>query len=463
MTRGTIITVVIALASFGAALASAPKDLPPPQFEDTGEDLFEGFSDPTLATSLDVKVWDEEEAKVKQFKVEQKEGRWVIPSHHDYPADGTEQMGKAAASFVDVKKDIYYGDNPADHANFGVLDPEGTEGKGDERGKRITIKDASGTVLVDVIVGKAVEGKEGYLYVRAPEEKRVYGSKLTLDVSTDFTDWIEKDLLRIERDDVVTFQYDPYKVDEAQAKVTGSNPVLASLVPGEDGAKSWTLEEAVEIPAGKEFDDKSINTVVGAIDRLKIVGVRPRPQPLTLPALQAFGFFVTPDGRRLFGNEGQVRVALENGVVYSLYFGEVTYDSGLALTAGTEPGGEDGAKDEEDTGATANRYLFVDVVYDPNLDRSKAAKADGAGAPQGGTDEAETEGGWESEGGDGGENAEPAPDGDGAAETRGGEEIARELQQRFDGWFFVISDASFKQIHKDRESFFKDPKPESGE
>ena len=38
---------------------------------------------------------------------------------------------------------------------------------------------------------------------------------------------------------------------------------------------------------------------------IKIVGVRPRPKPLTLQALQSKGFFVTPDGARLFGNEGE--------------------------------------------------------------------------------------------------------------------------------------------------------------
>lgn len=448
MNRGTIITVAIALGSLGAAIASAPKDLPPPQFEDTGEPLFDGFSDPTLAASLDVKVWDEEGAKVKQFQVAQKQGRWVIPSHHDYPADGTEQMGKAAASFIDVKKDIYYGDRAEDHGKFGLLDPEGAEGKGDEKGRRITIKDASGTVLVDVIVGKAVEGKDGYLYVRKPEEKRVYSSKLKLDVSTDFADWIEKDLLRIERKDVSVFQYDPYKVDEAAAKVTGSNPVVASMAPSADGGKKeWTLEEGVVIPAGKEFDSAAVNTVVGAIDRLKIVGVRPRPQPLTLPALQAFGFFVTPD-RRLLGNEGQVRFALDNGVVYNLYFGEVTYDSGIALTAGGKA--DDAKKDEEGTGGDANRYLFVEVGYDPAADTKKgAAKAEGEG--EGGEDS----GGWES--GDGPEGADKAaPD---AAEGRRGEEIAQELQNRFGAWFFVISDASFKEIHKDRDGFFKDPKP----
>ena len=38
-----------------------------------------------------------------------------------------------------------------------------------------------------------------------------------------------------------------------------------------------------------------------------------------------------------------------------------------------------------------------------------------------------------------------------------GEARARQLQQRFDEWFYVISDMSFKQIHKDRSEMFKAP------
>ncbi|MEX1368217.1 MAG: hypothetical protein AB1Z98_34120, partial [Nannocystaceae bacterium] len=156
MNKSTIIMVVLALGSAGAAYSMRPQPLPPVQFEDTGEALFPEFTDPTVASNLEVVAWDEDEARVVTFQVMQKEGRWVIPSHNDYPADGTERMGKAAASFIDVEKDRYYGDNPADHAAFGVLDPDGDEGKGDEKGQRITIKDASDTVLVDIIVGKEV-------------------------------------------------------------------------------------------------------------------------------------------------------------------------------------------------------------------------------------------------------------------------------------------------------------------
>ncbi len=460
MNRTTIIMVALALGFAGFAWSMRPVDLPPVQFEDTGEPLFKGFTDPTTATSLTVVAWDEKEAKVVTFEVEQKEGRWVIPSHNDYPADGTARMGKAAASFIDVKKDRYYGDNPADHAAFGVLDPDGAEGKGDEKGQRITIKDASGTVLVDIIVGKEIEERRGYYYVRQPGEgsKRVYGSELKLDISTRFEDWIEKDLLKVERDEFVSMIYDPYTVDEVEGRVTGFNPIKAEAVdPSATSKQDWKVSEGTEVPAGKQLDSMKVRQMLTQMASLKIAGVRPRPpvrnvieQQILAQDMKRKGFFIVPtaDGRaQLYGNEGSLSAVTEDGIVYSLLFGEVTYESGISLTAGTtDPGAadpdekgvveaavEDGA-DEGDTPKAASRFLFVDVAYDETLDRTLTG---GASSPEEG------------------EPDEPAAGAEDDKKKLEGRERAAKLRQRFDQWFYVISDASFKQIHKSRDELFK--------
>lgn len=176
---------------------------------------------------------------------------------------------------------------------------------------------------------------------------------------------------------------------------------------------------------GKELNSFKIRQVLSGVDRLQIVGVRPRPAQLTLDALQSKGFFVTPDGRRLFGNEGEVKALTDDGVVYTLYFGEVTLDSGLALTAGpsatrTRRGPRPRGRGKEQD---ANRYMFVNVAYDPGADNTAAAA----------------------------EGAEPE-----------GAKRAEPLQARFDKWFYVISDASFNQIRKPKAEFFKDQAPGSG-
>lgn len=459
MNRGTMILVAAALVGIGGAYSMRPTPLPPAAYEDTGEPLFAEFTDPTLATFLEVVKWDEEAAEVVRFSVEQKEGRWVIPSHNNYPADGTERMGKAAASFIDVKKDLYYGDNAADHAKFGVLDPDGTDGKGDERGQRITIKDASGTTLVDIIVGKELENKQGMRYVRKPSEKRVYAAKLELNISTSFTDWIEKDLLHVDRDEIVQVIYDPYKVDEAEGKVLGRDAIVANLQEGDK--EEWVADEATRVPAGKVLDSMKIKQIATAVANVKIVGVRPRPELSSMPiqvaigVLQPKGFFVSmgQEGPQLFGNEGQVSVVTKDGIVYTLLFGEVTYESGLALTAGaeddekSEENGEgekkEGEEAENET-KTANRYMFVNVSYDPSRDKSGSTSPE---APEEGEEGEEAEGD---------ENDEKD-----ASDKPKGPQRAEQLSKRFGSWFYVISDSSFKQIHKERDEMFKDaPKDE---
>lgn len=419
MNRTTILSVVIALGSLALAVAMRPVEVAAVAFEDTGTPLFPGFSDPAQATFLEVIGWDEAAARATSFKVEQKAGRWVIPSHNDYPADGTERMGKAAASFIDVKKDVLRSERTEDHALLGVEDPADSNAKG--RGQRITIKDQAGTVLVDVIVGKKLEDKDGFRYVRLPDQKRVYASKIDVDISTNFADWIEKDLLKIEQDSIVSFVSDPYTVDEAQGKVINRDPLMIKKEPDPNNpgdSDHWVLAEGIPGLDGKELDSFKIRQVLSGVDRLQIVGVRPRPEQLTLQALQSKGFFVTPDGRRLFGNEGEVRAMCDDGVVYTLYFGEVTLDSGLALTAGVaDAAPKDPAVAADEDKKDANRYMFVDVAYDPSADTS---------AP-------------------GAEGGEPE-----------GARRAKQLQARFDKWFYVISDASFKQIRKPKAEFFKD-------
>jgi hypothetical protein len=474
MNRTTIIMVALALGSMGLAWSMRPVELPPVQFEDTGEPLFAGFTDPTTATALAVVAWDEEEAKVVRFEVEQKEGRWVIPSHNDYPADGTERMGKAAASFIDVKKDRYYGDNTADHAAFGVLDPEGAEGKGEEKGQRITIKDASGTVQVDIIVGKEIEGRPGFHYVRMPSgdgSKRVYGSELKLDISTKFEDWIEKDLLKVERDEFVTMVYDPYTVDEVAGNIIDKNPIFAEAVdPTASTKRDWKASEGTIVPEGKELDSMKVRQMLTQMASLKIVGVRPRPQlrggmfdqQIVQQDMQRKGFFVarSESGQpALVGNEGMLRAVTEDGIVFALLFGEVTYESGISLSAGVEPtasepseGGDDdkgvveqgveegeGEAGEGDTSKQASRFIFVDVAYDERLDRTLSANASGEGG----------------EGAEEGGEPDTAEDGEDEKKKLEGLERATKLRERFDQWFYVISDASFKQIHKTRDELWK--------
>ena len=78
------VAIVLALLAF----ATAPRTAKPDTFYDLGEEFFPEFKDPNTATSLEVITFNEETGEAIPFKVEFKNGKWTIPSHHDYPADG---------------------------------------------------------------------------------------------------------------------------------------------------------------------------------------------------------------------------------------------------------------------------------------------------------------------------------------------------------------------------------------
>lgn len=427
MNRGTIIMVVLAAFSVGGALSMRPRELPPPKFEDVGQPLFPDFTDPNTAASLEIKTWDQEKARLDGFKVQFKSGVWVIPSHNDYPADATERMGKAAASFIGINKDLVRSDLKADHAEFGVQDPEDPEAKADGKGQRITLSDESGNTLVDIIVGKDVPEREGFKFVRFPEQDRTYAVRLELDISTSFTDWIEKDLLKLERDSVVEVISDSYSVDENTGRVIDKRPLHFKRVPKLDDTgqptddTTWVLaDQTLQPPEGKELHDTKVKQTFGAMARTKIVGVRPQPRPLTDVALRDHGFFLGGDPRNpeLYGNEGELTVICNDGVIYTVYFGEVTYASGLELTAGKQ-----GAESEESD--EANRFMWVRVKYDPEKDLGEDPVKEGEEPEEG---------------------------------ALRGEERAKALRERFNQWFYVIPQHSYSQMHKSYDDFWRDKK-----
>lgn len=431
-----MIFVALAALSAGGAWSMRPVELPPAQFEDTGELMFPSFEDPTLAVSLKVQQWDKDGSQLNAFSVGIKDSRWVIPSHNDYPADATERMGKAAAGFIGMRKDLLRSESAKDHAELGVLDPAGDEGEGEEKGMRVTIADESGTRLVDVIVGKKLDDKPGFRFVRMPDQDRTYASRMELDLSTNFIDWIEKDLLKIKRDEIVALTSNSYRVAEDTGQVEGHSPLRFEKRDDEAGKPKWTLvatpgpgssgplgvgvAPVAELPEAKVVDESKVRQMVSGLDNLKIVGVRPQPERLTQRALLKKGFFLSADLKQLFGNEGQLGALTRDGISFTLYFGEISYDTGLALSGGGDADASTDPQGEVDD-KKAHRYMFVSVGYHAELDQS-------ASMP-------------------------PPKDGEMRGEAR-----AQLLRTRFDKWFYVVANSSFEQMHKSADDLFKDAK-----
>ncbi len=188
----TAILIVIAATVAGLALWTEPDSNIPTVLSDQGQLFFPGFKDVMACKALEIIAYDEATATAKPFKVEFRGRRWSLPSHFNYPADAQTRLSKTAAALMDLRKDTVRSDSTTDHPELGVVDPLDTKVSSlAGRGKRVTLRDGEGKLLADFILGKFVEGKSGYRYIRIPGEKRTYAVKTEAEPSANFEDWIE--------------------------------------------------------------------------------------------------------------------------------------------------------------------------------------------------------------------------------------------------------------------------------
>ncbi|MFQ5929966.1 MAG: DUF4340 domain-containing protein, partial [Acidobacteriota bacterium] len=219
-TGKTVTYSIAAVLLLLLAFLTAPRKITPDAFLDRGESFFSDFTDPNAATTLEVIEFDEETAAAQPFKVTFKEGKWTIPSHHNYLADGKDRLAETAAGIIETKKDDFRSNNIADHEAFGVIDPlDETITTLKSRGKRVTIRGESDQILADLIIGKKPEGRDNLRFVRLPDQKRVYVSRMDMDISTKFEDWIERDLLEVNQSDIEQVILKDYSINEVTRTV----------------------------------------------------------------------------------------------------------------------------------------------------------------------------------------------------------------------------------------------------
>ncbi|MFQ5636531.1 MAG: DUF4340 domain-containing protein [bacterium] len=448
-TRKTIIFggVAIGLALL-AFLVNIPGSRTPEVFFDKGELFFPEFTDPNVATTLEVIQYKEDTGSPVPFKVTFKEGIWTIPSHHDYPADGKERLAKTAAGVINITKDDFRSDNSADHEAFGVIDPldeTNTSLKG--RGERVTLKGASDQILADFIIGKKVEGHDKFRFVRIPGQKRVYAARMDIDISTTFSDWIEADLLKVAKSDIKQVTLKDYTIDE-RLRMVKQRDVIVLNKDGDD----WTEKKMTD---KQEVDKTKMNDLLKAVDELSIVGVRPKPPglsdelktinegvSLTMEdqlSLKSKGYYLHQG--QLLSNEGELQTRTKDGVIYTLRFGEIVYGAGLEVTAGTN---DNDTQESGDTGE--NRYLFITTSFDasdfPEPQKPKntdfQSKADSLWTDADRTNKKifDKHEAWKKK-------------------IEKGQKLSDDLNTRFSKWYYVISSESFDKIHLKRNDLIK--------
>ena len=411
-----------------AAFVSTPGRATPDAFFDVGEPFFPEFLDPETAATLEVVEFDEDQAAAMPFQVTNRDGLWTIPSHNDYPADGRERLSNISADIISLEKEDFRSDNIADHESLGVIDPTdlaATSLVG--RGTRITVKNATDETLADLIVGNRVENRPGLRFVRAPDQKRVYTARFEAEITTAFEDWIEQNLLEVDRDQVEQIVLNEYQVDETTRSV--SEPREFTLDKVDDS--SWS---GSGVPRGQEVNFVEVNRLVGAIIGMEITGVRPKPAGMTgnlrdaamagqisqvdIRDLISKGFYPTADGG-LLSNEGELLVHTNEGVLYTVRFGEIVYGRGDAVLLG------DDTSDDADSGPGENRYVFIEASFDDAV------------LPEPAASDADAHASWE-------------------RRVREGQAKADRLAARFANWYYVVSATSYDRIHLPKEDFLKD-------
>ena len=499
----TLAFVAVAVVSVVAARFAGPST--PKQtaaITGVGEVFYPDFKDADAAKSLQVSSYNAETAEVRPFSVVQgKDGLWRIPTRHNYPADGQERLAKTATSMIGIKREGFAGPRDNEHAEFGVLDPQG-DSHSDLKGigNRITLKDESGKVLADYIIGKEVKGRPGNFYIRRPDEKATYFAKLDIQVSTKFADWIEPDLLKLDATRLSDIVIDTSSVDLSQGAVVEGDTSKLSRKVSSDPWKLAGLDEAAE-----EVNQEEINKLIKSLDDLKIVGVRQKPAKLmqglregklqrdqfSALDLQDKGFFLATDRKSnrtlLVPKEGQMIAITNQGVAYDLKFGDIFSGSEQEVEAGIEAKegdaekktDEEKKKDEEskeaDKPKLKSRYLFVMVHFDeaglgtkpeapvkpePPADPVADAAADteasaDASAP---LNKAEDPKKVHEAAVAKFEADQKRYEADSKAfeqKVKDGEKLVKELNARFADWYYVVSGESFENLRQGKKTLVK--------
>jgi hypothetical protein len=293
---------------------------------------------------------------------------------------------------------------------------------------------------------------------------------VNVDLTARFNDWIETNLLKLDSFRVVRFSIDNHKVDPEAGRVEQGDRFVLER---KDSASPWTIDN---LPPDREVDTSKVSSLTSALADLKIVGVRPKPPGLTAElkatggegsirlspesqrSLQYRGFYVLPSGR-LLSNHGDIFVATDEGIVYALQFGEVTVATGEALTAGSEAEDQPAEKkaDDESSQATTssdNRYLFVRVQFDPDLipkpkSLQQQAEAQHEELPANvfarSDDEIQRD-----------EDQRKRDQEDYDRKVEEGKKKAKELTDRFAGWYYVVPGDAFRKIVVDRVSLTRE-------
>lgn len=534
----TLIFVLVAVVILLLAWVFRPRIVEERPEEIVGDLLVPDF-DPLKAASLEILKYDEKQARVESFQVahDKNKGVWSIPSHDNYPADAKEHLAEAATGLLGVKILQVVSQEPGDHEQFGVLDPD-PQNPRKGMGLRVVMKDKEGKELLALIIGKEVPGDPELRYVRRVGQDLVVVAPVKTDkLSTRFEDWIEKDLLKLNPWDIKEIKIRDYSVDIVRGIINQRGEM--TLEYNDTGDPRWKLlrddqgtdqgVRKVTLADDEELNIPKLDDMKFALDDLKIVDVNPKPPGLSadlkaeetlitnkeaVANLAARGFYPAQveDRYEIVSNEGEIRVLMKDGVEYLLRFGgpagtgETTEAS--KPTDKPEPSAEKLETEEKKTPGM-NRFIMVTAKFNesaipkPELQplpgesgekppaEPKPESKPAAPGPEAKTDPKPNSAPSEKTDPAQAQKPENKKDSEQAKKEleqrrqeiekenqrkvkeyqeklEQGRKKAKELNDRFADWYYIISEDTYKKIHLSRHDIIKKkekeekPKQETG-
>ncbi|QDT00773.1 DUF4340 domain-containing protein [Adhaeretor mobilis] len=522
----TLLFLAIGVVAIGAGVwgSRVGEDFDPEEL--VGDELTADF-DVEEPNRMRLVRYDSATAEAREFEVAEADGLWTIPSKEGYPADAADQMADAATGLVGLEVLRIAASTAEDHAKYGVVDPSssGLDANSEGIGIRVSMTGKDDENLIDLIVGDEVKGTPELRYVRRANQDIVYVVELDAEsLSTDFSDWIEADLLKLNAFDIDRINMNDYSIELGLVMTQGG---LSRDITGGDRREQmmftydredakWAIEEIrefnkekgtfnkVELTDDKQLNQEALKELATAIDDLKIVDVEHKPEGLgvsltagelllesqdAIENLKERGFAPTrleENGPiEILSSEGEVIVTMNDGVEYLLRFG------------GLQMGDEAGANSEDGEGV--NRYLFItarvneDAIEQPELETLPELPA-GAEEPEQApaTEEESTETDAEEEeeeeeqaeemtGDNSAENVtetadsdaevdseeadpeEVSPDAPPEAETKAAAETDTEMSEPAANGEEVLAELSIEEIKAERERIKRDNQRKQGE
>lgn len=273
------LTVVVVLAAVLAHTTGGGTDRLPM----TGERAFPALEDGLESvTQIAVETAESRFVVKRGGHGEGAERGWVAASHYGYPARETE-VNALLVELASLELIARKTARPDLHRRLAVDAPD----RPDALGRRVTLRDAQGAILADLIVGRQRHRRTGErdrgTYVRRPGEDRAYLAAGFLDLSDRVYPWLRSKL----------FDVDPDRIERIDIRPVAGRRLLA--IRPREGMRAMGIAGLAE---GSRIQVPKVRKLPKILRGIRFDDVKPQDR-VNLGAPQSLARVATFDGLRV--------------------------------------------------------------------------------------------------------------------------------------------------------------------